>query len=98
MNRTINIKVIIADRPYRLKVTPKEEEVVRKAAKLIKQKMKELTETYGATDKQDYLAMTALLLCTDLLKIETNLKQEDTDLKEKLDQLDDILTSFLDQG
>ena len=44
MSRTINIKVIIADRPYRLKVAPKEEEVVRKAAKLIKQKMKELKQ------------------------------------------------------
>lgn len=55
-----SISVIIADRPYRLKVTEDQEEKVRIAAKLINHTMKELSGVYHYRDKQDLLAMAAL--------------------------------------
>lgn len=96
--KEINIKVIIADRSYRLKVNPRDEEHVRVAAKLIKEKMQELQGMYGAKDKQDYLAMASLLLCVDLLEKESEIKTEDHGLKQKLDVLDELLTEFMQKG
>lgn len=58
----LNIHVTICDRPYRLKVRPEEEENVRKAARTIAEKIKELQNQFSGSDKQDYLAM--LLLTT----------------------------------
>ncbi len=57
----ININVIVADRPYPLKIKKSEEENVRKAAKEINEKVKNYQQIYAAKDKQDYLAMTALM-------------------------------------
>ena len=51
----ININVTICDRPYRLKIKPEEEENVRKAAKQLNDKVKDLQQQYAAKDKQDYL-------------------------------------------
>ena len=91
----ININVIIADRPYRLKIKPKEEENVRRAAKQINDKIKEFQNTYEAKDKQDYMAMCALLFAVDVLNNENKPAAADDDLSEKLDELDNILTDFL---
>ena len=39
-SKLLNIHVTICDRPYRLKVKPEEEEIVRKAARIIAEKIK----------------------------------------------------------
>jgi len=95
MEKIINVKVLVADRPYRLKIAPEEEEHVRKAAKYIKQKIAELQNAYGAKDKQDYLAMASLLICVDWLKSKDNVQLEDHEIKDKLGRLDNILNEFL---
>ncbi len=95
MEKIINVKVIVADRPYRLKIAPEEEEYVRKSAKYIKQKMSELQNAYGAKDKQDYLAMASLLICVDWLKSKNNVQLEDHEIKDKLGRLDQLLNEFL---
>ena len=91
----ININVIIADRPYRIKIKPKEEENVRRAAKQINDKIKEFQNTYEAKDKQDYMAMCALLYAVDILNHESKPAAADDNLNTKLEELDDILTDFL---
>lgn len=93
----ININVIIADRPYRLKIKPAEEEHVRKAAREINDKVKEFQNTYEAKDKQDYLAMCALLYGVELMNQENKTVIHDSSFAEKLDELDNILTEFLRQ-
>ena len=95
--KQINVNVVIADRPYPLKVTPEEEEHVRKAAKLINQKVLEMKKAYGGKDKQDFLAMAALLLVTDFLHLKSSLKYEDISLNQNLEELDNILTEFLEK-
>ena len=49
----ISIKINIADRVYPLKVSMEEEEIVRRAAKLINDRIKEFQENYAVRDKQD---------------------------------------------
>lgn len=91
-----NISVIVADRPYRLKVKSSEVATVKKAAKMIKNKMLELQKHYEVKDKQDYLAMSALTFAVDALN--GSPKQNDTkqhNLNNKLDKLDNILSQFL---
>ncbi len=96
MNKQLlNIKVEIADKLYRLQVSPEDEEFVREAASQIKQKMKELKGEYMASEKQDYLAMVCLLTCVDLLKQERQQTEENKQLENKLNQLDSILSDFL---
>jgi len=92
----LNIKVEIADKPYRLQVSPEDEEFVRTAANYIRQKMKELKGQY-TSEKQDYLAMVCLLICVDLLKQEREQTEKNKQLEDKLSQLDGILSSFLEE-
>ena len=94
-NESININVIVAVRPYRLKVKPAEEATVRKAAKMIKDKMKELQKQYEVKDKQDFLAMSALMFAVETLNTNNTPQVEQHDLTEKLNQLDGILTEFV---
>lgn len=85
----LNINVTIYDRPYKLKVRPEEEESVRNAAKKISEKVKELQEQFVGKDKQDFLAMAALLIATEIKEpeqIQTPVVGE-TNISAELDQL-----------
>jgi len=94
-NESININVIVADRPYRLKVHPEEEPNVREAAKMIKDKIKELQKQYDVKDKQDFLAMCALMFAVDSLNVKKHMPKNSTEVTNKLNQLDEILTEFV---
>jgi len=66
-SKLLNIHVTICVRPYRLKVRPEEEEHVRKAARTIAEKIKELQSQFAGSDKQDYLAMLLLTAMVEQL-------------------------------
>ena len=66
----ISIKINIADRVYPLKVNMEEEEIIRRAAKLINDRIKEYQENYAVRDKQDLLSMCVLHYATSSLKAE----------------------------
>ena len=51
----ISIKINIADRVYPLRVNMEEEEVIRRAAKIINDRIKEFQDNYAVRDKQDLL-------------------------------------------
>ncbi len=90
----ISIKINIADRVYPLKVTTEEEEIIRRAAKLINDRIKDYQENYAVKDKQDLLSMCVLHYATASLKAERKVTEEDTDIAERVYQLDDLLTAF----
>jgi len=94
-NGTVNINVIVADRPYRLRINPEEEDNVRKAAQLIKDKIRDLQKMYDAKDKQDFLAMSALMFAVDSLNIQDKASNKDAKVYNKLNDLDGILSEFL---
>lgn len=61
----IPVNILIADRNYRVKISPKDEEAVRKTAALINQKMIEFKSMYAGSDTQDYISMVLLWFTTE---------------------------------
>lgn len=60
----IPVNITIADRSYRVKIAPKDEEAVRKTATIINQKMVEFKNMYAGKDQQDYISMVLLWFTT----------------------------------
>ncbi len=87
----LSIKINIADRFYPLVVTSQQEETVRKAAKLINDKLKHLQQEFAVKDKQDMLAMTVLELTTELLQLKSSNLKEDKSLSDKLTEIEQLL-------
>ncbi len=93
----ISIKINIADRVYPLKINVEEEEIVRRAAKLINDRIKEYQENYAVKDKQDLLSMCVLHYASASIRAEKKASNEDTDVAEKVYQLDSLLNDFFSQ-
>lgn len=93
-DKMININVVIGDRPYRLKINAIEEAMVRKAAKGINQKLKEFQQNFNSKDKQDYLAMIALLNTVEGMKNANKEVVDEGPIGEKIDELDQLISQF----
>ncbi len=65
MDTLIPINIIIADRSYRIKIEPADEEIVRKTIKLINDKIIEFKTMFAGKDMQDYISMVILWYATD---------------------------------
>ena len=91
----IHINVIIADRPYPLKIKREEEEGIRKAARFNNKKVKEFSHVYAAKDKQDYLAMCSLMLAVEVLKHEDEPAENNDSAKVQLSELNTLLDQAL---
>ena len=90
----ISIKINIADRVYPLKVNMEEEEIIRRAAKLINDRIKEFQDNYAVRDKQDLLSMCVLHYATATLKAEKKVMREDMEVSDKVYELDRLLNDF----
>lgn len=91
MAEEMHINVVIADRPYRLKIKPEEEETVRKAARNINERVKEYQQAFLSKDKQDFLAMIALQNTVEALKYKEAAPEEGSPLAEKISTLEQLL-------
>jgi len=65
MSELIPVTVIIADRSYRLRIHPKDEEVLRKTVKTINEKIIEFKTQFAGKDMQDYVAMVLMWFATE---------------------------------
>jgi cell division protein ZapA (FtsZ GTPase activity inhibitor) len=92
------ISIVIADRPYRLKVKSTEEEMfLREAGKMLKDKMAQYAEAYAFKDNQDLLAMVSLYFATDNLSIKD--KTEKLAIVEKeLAHLEEVVDNCLENN
>ena len=90
----ISIKITISDRIYPLKVNVEEEEIVRRAAKIINERIKDYQENYAVRDKQDLLSMAVLHYATAVLRTEHKVQNQDTAVAEKVEELDSLLNGF----
>ncbi|WP_442590304.1 cell division protein ZapA [Pedobacter sp. AW31-3R] len=90
----ISIKITISDRIYPLKVSMEEEEIVRRAAKIINERIKDYQENYAVRDKQDLLSMVVLHYATTVLKMENKVQNQDSAVAEKVEELDSLLNDF----
>ncbi len=91
----LTISVTIADRPYRLTIKKEEEETIRKAAKLINEKIKDYSENYAFNDKQDLLAMVSLQYANTSLNLEKQNKNTDNRFAERLIEINKVLSDNL---
>ncbi len=60
----IPINILIADRTYRIRTSPEDEEAVRKTVKTINDKIIEFKTQYAGKDMQDYIAMVIIWYAT----------------------------------
>jgi hypothetical protein len=65
MNDLIPLNLVIADRSYRIRIAPKDEEVVRRTAKTINDKLIEYKTAFAGKDLQDYIAMVLIWFATE---------------------------------
>ena len=60
----IPVNLVIADRTYRVKIHPKDEEIVRKTVKTINDRIIEYKTQFAGKDMQDYIAMVLVWFAT----------------------------------
>ena len=83
--------VHILDRPYKLRISPDDEQYLRRAAELIDSQSKSYGKMYAYNDRQDLLAMVALTQITRLLKLEGRQQYRDTKLESRLSDINHLL-------
>jgi cell division protein ZapA len=93
MEEKLSIRVNIADRYYPLKIEREDEEKIRKAAKLINDKVFQYKTKYADKDIQDFLAMAALQFVIRLIEMED--KTDEPNLMERLQKLNETLDQVL---
>lgn len=91
----LSIKVKIADREYPMKVDPADEENIRRAGKLINDRLRLYREKFGIDDKQDLLSMVAFDSTVERLKIEGESHQVDDTIEHKLAKLNQIISEAI---
>lgn len=60
----IPLNIIVADRNYRIKILPKDEEAVRKTIKIINDKIIDFRSRFAGRDMQDYISMVLVWFAT----------------------------------
>ncbi len=87
MEDKIRIQINIAGRQYPMKVAFENEIYVRKAAKLIEEKINKTENKYAITDMQDIMALILIEIASELIfEKENNIKNSEL-LKKKIDSL-----------
>ena len=89
MEKLIPLNVVIADRSYRIKLDPADEQVVRKTLKIINDKILEFKTQFSGKDAQDYVSMVILWYATQ--QQSGNELGFSGDLKESLNTLELLL-------
>jgi cell division protein ZapA len=87
----LKISVNIAERKYMLSVHPSEEAGVRNAVEHINQQIKDLAVKYAFKDRQDMLAMIALMNTSKVLEQEKSLSFVNDSMGKKLQDIDSLL-------
>lgn len=96
----IRITVVIAGRPYPLKINANDEAVVRRLVNEVNNKIKQFQLTYQNREKQEHLSMTLLTYALDLHKarsINAAAAIPSNQLSNSLLQIDEMLEELLNQ-
>ncbi len=93
MDEQLSIKVQIVERFYPLKIKRQDEEKIRKAARLINDKVLQYKQRYTDKDTQDFIAMAALQFVINLMDCEQ--QQNVVSLEEELGVLSSELDNLL---
>src|SRR5207342_2989299 len=94
MNELIPVTILIADRTYRLKIHPKDEEVLRKTVKTISEKIIEYKTQFAGKDMQDYVAMVLIWFATEQNSSVTQQMEKDN-VTDQLESIERMLENHL---
>jgi cell division protein ZapA (FtsZ GTPase activity inhibitor) len=94
MIELIPVTVLIGDRSYRLKIQPKDEEMLRKTVKTINEKIIEYKTQFAGKDMQDYIAMVLLWFATEQHSTATQQMEKDN-ISSQLENLERLLENQL---
>jgi len=98
----LNITVLIAGRPYPLKIKVGDEETIRNIVKEVNEKINRFQMTYTKKDKQDCISMALLTYAVDLHKTSKSTDNPVTSnpsddlLSDKIQELDVLLDHLLE--
>lgn len=95
MEEKLSIRINIADRYYPLKIERDDEEKIRKAAKMINDKVFQYKTKYADKDIQDFLAMAALQFVIKLSEMEGN--DEFSGLFARIQKINESLDELVDK-
>lgn len=85
------LTIIIAGRPYPLKIKAKDEPVIRRIAREINEKINKFQLTYPGREKQDCLAMALLAYAIDLHKAASRPDAPSPEISDRLSRIQAIL-------
>jgi len=91
----LKISVHIAERKYMLSVLPSEEAGVRTAIEHMNQQLKDLASKYAFKDRQDILAMIALMNTTKMLEYEQSLSFINDSFGKRLSEIDALIEQHM---
>jgi len=91
-----HIKIQIAGRVYPLIIDRKDEEKVRKAAKVINEKVEQYQQRYRDKDGQDFLSMAAFQFVLRLIELEE--QSNETPLITAIGEITDELEEFMQKN
>jgi len=91
-----NIKLQIVGRIYPLVIDRKDEEKVRKAAKIINDKVGQYQQRYRDKDGQDFLAMAAFQFVLKLIELEE--QSNETPLMTAIAEITEELEEFMQKA
>lgn len=95
MQELIPINIVIGDRTYRVKVSPKDEEMVRKTAKVINDKVVEFKTSFAGKDMQDYISMVLIWYATQASDNKNSIPDGDKPLSEDLQKIESLLDKLV---
>lgn len=85
MDDELAINITIAERRYPMRIKRSDEEKIRKAAKIINERITQYQERYNGSDNQDFLAMSSLQFVVQVLDL-----MEEKDVNPFVEQIGDI--------
>ena len=96
MSEKLSIRIQIGGRHYPLSIAPEKEEVIRKAAKLLNERMKSYQDNFAVQDTQDLLSMSALELGVRLMEVEQEKAEvKPGELLKQLGETEQFISSYL---
>ncbi|GAA4747103.1 cell division protein ZapA [Flavisolibacter ginsenosidimutans] len=93
----IPLNLVVGDRSYRVRIQPKDEEVVRKTAKTINDKIVEFKTMFAGKDMQDYIAMVLVWFATEQNAAITNVMNMDN-VSSRLQTLENLIDTALERS
>lgn len=96
MDDKLSIRLNIGDKFYPMRINRDEEELIRKAAKIISDKLNQYRKKYAERDIVDLLAMTALQYTKDFLEREE--REDLTTVNDELKLINIELEEYIEQN